>query len=74
SPDLNPIENLWAIIKDRLEKETNVSISNWKQTIAKIWNDVSTTEMQNLIHSMPLRLEACIEFKGETIKTKLSKH
>jgi transposase len=33
SPDLNPIENIWKLVKDILEKESLKSIPEW---IAKI--------------------------------------
>jgi transposase len=37
-PDLNPIENLWQIIKDSLEKMDPGLINEWNRNIRKIWD------------------------------------
>ena len=39
SPDLNPFENLWAIIKERLRKQT-VSWENFEGKVLEFWNNI----------------------------------
>lgn len=65
SPDLNPIENLWHIVKDLLrhhQKPKNKE--DMIQTIQAVWNDVSLEILQTLIASMPDRIQATIAAKG----------
>jgi transposase len=58
SPDLNPIENLWAIIKRRLYSNRNVFSA--KQTLIDSvlhkWNSIETSVCERLVDSMPKRL------------------
>jgi transposase len=67
SPDLNPIENLWAIIKNRLKKE--MQPSNKKDLIRNfihVWHrDPELQEIcQKLVISMPERVNAVLASKG----------
>jgi len=41
SPDLNPIENIWAYIKDRISKKFSyiISIKEMKCAVVFLWND-----------------------------------
>lgn len=67
SPDLNPIENLWAIVKQRIRN--NYIPTNRPALISsflKVWNhDEELREMcKTLIDSMPKRINAVIVAKG----------
>ena len=66
SPDLNPIENLWSILKDRLEsrKKKPANIGELKTALKEEWNNITAETIQNLILSMPSRIEAVISSKG----------
>lgn len=66
SPDLNPIENLWAICKKRISKEdctTKIAMIN---AVIKIWfHDEEVKNIcKKLIESMPKRCEEVIKNKG----------
>ena len=66
SPDLNPIEHLWAYLKDKLKSYPDVPsgvFPLWERT-AKEWKEIPVEVCQNLIESMPRRLEAVIKAKG----------
>jgi len=75
SPDLNPIENLWAILKRRVEKRVNnvvrkkkkISIECWHEIIKKEWELISVDMCLNLINGMTARLDEVIEKKGKKI-------
>jgi tRNA A37 threonylcarbamoyladenosine biosynthesis protein TsaE len=67
SPDLNPIERLWAIIKQQLEMINPTNLCELKEAIAKIWNNIDYSTVKSLIESMPERLEKCIAANGATI-------
>jgi len=66
SPDLKPIENLWAIIKKRLQKYDCTAISKLIEGIIQIW--YHDEELQNLcsvlIDSIPTRVSMLIKAKG----------
>jgi transposase len=66
SPDLNPIEHLWSIVKRKLrEQETpHKGINDLWEKIQKIWNEIDVKTCLNLIHSMPSRIEAVLKAKG----------
>lgn len=68
SPDLNPIENLWQIIKRKVEDQEPKTIIDWKNSIEKIWDETSHDLLNNLIKSMPRRCQMCIDANGDTIK------
>ena len=66
SPDINPIEHLWNHIKDRLKEYPRAPKGVWElwERVAEVWNVVPSEVCQNLIESMPRRLEAVIKAKG----------
>ena len=70
SPDLNPIENLWAIVKKRLRKHDCTTKTKLSTTILQIW--IEDTEIQNicknLVGSMPNWVQKVIAARGGHIK------
>lgn len=68
SPDLNPIENLWNIVKNNVEKRRPQNINELKQMMVEEWNAIPTKILKNLAMSMTTRCKLCIEAKGERIK------
>ena len=70
SPDLNPIENLWAIIKREVYKNGMQFHTNddlWR-AIEVASKDISRTTIRNLTESMDRRVIQVIEKKGGHIK------
>jgi len=70
SPDLNPIENLWAIMKRRLKKLPNISsLPLLMRAIRIMWTrDLPISLMKKLARSMPTRLKMCLKNKGQMTK------
>ncbi len=67
SPDLNPIENLWAIIKKRVEKKNPRNINKLREEITNEWNNLEVELLKKLIYTMKNRIIECIEKNGERI-------
>ena len=66
SPDLNPIEHLWNHLKRRLKGYQNAPkgiLELWER-IEIEWEGISAEICQNLIESMPRRINAVIKAKG----------
>ena len=66
SPDLNPIENIWAHMKHRSSKEFGhiTSAKEMKRAVVCLWNDFGDHRWDHLIKSMPSRIQAVIKAKG----------
>lgn len=64
SPDLNPIENLWAVMKTKVEAELPTTKPELKNAIVKVWRDIDPVYTSNFVHSMPNRIEQCIARAG----------
>ncbi|KAI6647362.1 Transposase-like [Oopsacas minuta] len=68
SPDLNPIENLWAIMQAELDKrKPATNLKQLAKILENIWSGISPSILQNLIDGMPNRINSCIELNGEYI-------
>jgi transposase len=66
SPDLNPIEHLWALLKRRLngyERPPSGMISLWER-VEEQWNKIEPEMCLKLIESMPNRIDAVLKAKG----------
>jgi transposase len=66
SPDLNPIEHLWEHLKRQLRQyETPPKgVHELWDRVSEEWNAISPETCQNLIESMPRRIQAVIKAKG----------
>lgn len=65
SPDLNPVENLWATIGQEVSFRDPQNINDLKSEIRKAFKKVVTKETLNkLVCSMPQRLKAVIKARG----------
>ena len=63
------IETIWKLVKDKVEKncpKNKKTLREWIETAA---GKISAQARVNLINSLPLRFEACIEAKGDVIKS-----
>ena len=70
SPDLSPIENVWQILKYRVEKKEPQTIPDLKNFLAQTWNEIDTTIYSRLIESVPRRLKLCRDIRGNEIDLK----
>lgn len=69
SPDLNPIENLWKVLKAKVNEQKPASMTELKDTIQRVWcTNISSDLCKNLVHSMPDRIAAVIKNKGRHTK------
>ncbi len=67
SPDLNPIEHLWGILKRQVEHHSPSSIQSLKEVILEEWKKIDLAKCRQLVHSMPRRLGAAIKnHRGHT--------
>ncbi|KAJ1299603.1 hypothetical protein OPQ81_012023 [Rhizoctonia solani] len=69
SPDLNPIENLWAELKRRLGEYENppAGILELWERVQVVWNGLEQDYCQKLIDSMPRHMALVLENKGKAI-------
>ena len=67
SPDLNPIENLWSIVKRNVEKRQPKNLDDLQRFMVEEWDNIPETIIKNLIGSMKRRCEAIIDQGGERI-------
>ncbi len=63
SPDLNPIENLWGIVKRKMRDTRPNNADELKATVKETWASIPPQQCHKLITSMPRRIEAVIKSK-----------
>ncbi len=68
SPDLNPIENLWGIVKRKMRDTRPNNADELKATVKDTWASIPPQQCHKLITSMPRRIEAVIKAKGAPTK------
>lgn len=67
SPDLNPIENIWGILKVRVDRIKPKTIDELITVTKQEWERISMDTVRRTIESMPSRIEAVIERGGNKI-------
>lgn len=68
SPDLNPIENVWAFLKKAVEIRQPNDTNELKKMVVEEWNQLPQWKIDNCIKSMPNRLSDLKISKGKKIK------
>jgi transposase len=67
SPDVNPVENLWSIIKRRVEKRKPTNLQELDIFLHEEWDKTDMVVLSHLVDSMQSRCLALIKSKGERI-------
>ena len=65
SPNLNPIEKFWALLKRRIINKQAHNKYALIQKAEESWNEISQEIISNVIDFMPRRIQACIENQGD---------
>lgn len=68
SPDLNPIEHLWAHLKKQIRKHRISSKETLKTALTEEWDKIAPNYCKKLVDSMQRRLEAVIKSRGNPTK------
>ena len=72
SPDLNPIENIWANIKNKIGARVYNNKDIMEADIKYYWNVYVKDYSKIMVHSMKKRIDACILKGGIEQDTKYS--
>lgn len=70
SPDLNPIEHLWSLVKRKLAAYDTeaTSMHALEDRVKEVWTQLDREECRRLIASMPRRCQAVVEAQGGPTK------
>lgn len=66
--DINPIENLWAVLDERVQQRRYTTLAGMKRVLREEWNLISQDLVNNLIASIPDRLRRIRKSHGGSIK------
>lgn len=68
SPDLNVIENVWAIMAYRVNKAQPKSKRELQQEVLRVWFQLALSTVNGLVDSFPARLQECIRIGGFQVR------
>ena len=68
SPDLNVIENVWSMIKRKIDLNKASTNEEIFDIVKKEWDSIPQCEIQKLIDSMERRIKSVISAKGGNTK------
>lgn len=64
SPDLNPIENVWRLLKYRVGRRFPKTKDEMKQVVLEEWDRLTPSDFAHYVNNMEERVLAVIEAKG----------
>jgi len=64
SPDLNPIEHVWKLLKDRVRVRKPRTQADLRQYIQEEWDKITMEDIRRITSSMQRRCKAVIEAEG----------
>jgi transposase len=67
SPDLNPIENLWNVLKARVDARFPQTMEELEQCIREEWDATDLKFISRICRSMPRRLQLLLDNNGHKI-------
>ena len=67
SPDCNPIENVWRLMKLKINIQPPTSMNNFMERIKKEWKNLPVDFAEKLVNSTEHRIELLIERNGDYI-------
>ena len=73
SPDLNPIENAWNVMKNKVQEAQPVNISELTHVLKTMWVTMEIDYFEKLADSMPRSLQDAIQAKGFMTKYLITK-
>lgn len=65
SPDLNPIENLWSSLKQRVAARYPETQADLELAVRRVWDELTFAEINPYILSFERKLDRCEERRGE---------
>lgn len=68
SPDMNPIENLWEILFQKVKGSNPKNFNELWEALQTHWNSIPQATIDRLIESMPSRMHAVIKAHGWNTK------
>ncbi len=68
SPDMNPIEHMWGILKRKVEKHHVSNIQQLRDTIMEEWKRMPAKNCAALVNSIPRRIKAVLDNNGAPTK------
>ena len=68
SPDINPIETVWAILQRQVGMRGPFTETELKQFVKEEWDKIPQETIDSIVLSYTARLQKCVAVKGETFK------
>lgn len=67
SPDLSPLENIWAMLQRAVDARTFSNAHRLRQFIRHWWDKLDQTMLNSMVQSFSGRLQRVVEQRGEAI-------
>ena len=66
SPDMNPIEHLWGLVKRKLGQDQGApkGIYDLWERVGEVWSKIDVETYRSLIRCMESRVQAVLKAKG----------
>ncbi|KAF1812429.1 hypothetical protein P152DRAFT_458805 [Eremomyces bilateralis CBS 781.70] len=71
SPDLNPIEAIWQLIKQRLRGGNWQTVEEFKGAILREWRRITQQQIRSRISEMRWRCKEVVQLEGNRIRSSL---
>ncbi len=68
SPDLNPIDHLWGILKRKVEERKVSYIHQLRDVIVEEWKRTTVVTCEALVNFIPKRVKAVLKNNGRHTK------